>query len=320
MRTLKRNLIKEYFTFTARERRAVVVLVLAAIMFSMLPHFFPHWIKSEVEPYSAAVSLPPVPATEQRTTDWQDRNNDAALMAPSYKRHQPFWEQGERFYFDPNTATAADWKRMGIRDKTIRSILNYRSKGGVFRKPEDLSRIYTLHPNMYEALRPFIRISTTTATSTAVPASATFLSDNRTEPPVRIRTIDINSADATEWMQLRGIGAGYAKRILNFREKLGGFLTVDQVGETFGLPDTTFQKIKPYLVADTQALRRININEASAQELMAHPYIDGRTAKNIIAFREQHGNFSAVEQLLKIGSIDEALFLRIAPYLTVGGK
>lgn len=320
MRTLKRNPFKAYFTFTARERRAVVVLVLAALLFSTLPFFFPQWIKNDVEPYSTGVSLPPVPTHNQRTPNWQGPNDDASYMAPNYKRYQPFWEQGERFYFDPNTATEADWKRMGLRDKTIQSILNYRNKGGVFRKPDDLARIYTLHPKMYEALRPFIRISTTIATSIAAPASAAELSENGMAPQIRLRTIDINSADATAWMQLRGIGAGYAKRILNFREKLGGFLTVEQVGETFGLPDTTFQKIKPYLVADTQALRRININKASAQELMAHPYIDGRTAKNIIAFREQHGNFSAVEHLLKIGSIDEALFLRIAPYLTIGEK
>lgn len=315
MQTLKRNGLKEYFTFTARERRAVALLAVAAVLFSLLPVLYPQLVAEPEAPLGEDLPLPPVPVHSQQAAEWQGRNDGSAYMAPAQPRTIPFWEQGERFVFDPNTATEADWRRMGVRDKTIQAILNYRSKGGMFRKPEDLARIYTLHPKMYEALRPYIRIS---APKTIVPANA----KNSDAVPYRSPQqtalhININRAGLEEWMQLRGIGAGYAKRILNFREKLGGFLTVEQVAETFGLPDTTFEKIKPFLVADTQSLRRININLATEQELKAHPYIDWRTAKNIIAFREQHGNFPAVETLLKIGSIDEALFQRIAPYLTV---
>lgn len=312
MQTLKRNWLKAYFTFTARERRAVILLVIVALVFALLPVLFPQLVKKPDEPVSETLVLPPDPQHPGKTAALQGRNDGSMFMEPVPGKAQPFWEQGERFYFDPNTASAAEWKRMGLRDKTIQSILNYRSKGGVFRKPDDLARIYTLHPKMFEALRPYIRME-----AAAPEAAFTRTAAPGAEPKSRIRTININAADAGELMQLRGIGAGYARRILNFREKLGGFLSVEQVGETFGLPDSTFEQIKPFLQADTNALRRINLNLASEQDLKAHPYIDWRTAKNIIAFREQHGDFQSVETLLKIGSIDEPLYRRIAPYFTV---
>src|SRR5262249_25636461 len=101
--------------------------------------------------------------------------------------------------------------------------------------------------------------------------------------------IDINSADTTAFIALPGIGSKLAARIVNFREKLGGFYSVDQVGETFGLPDSTFQKIKQYLKLENNSLRKININTATVDELKLHPYIKWSIANPIIAYRNEHG-------------------------------
>ncbi|MBL0145686.1 MAG: helix-hairpin-helix domain-containing protein [Chitinophagaceae bacterium] len=128
--------------------------------------------------------------------------------------------------------------------------------------------------------------------------------------------IDINSADTTAFIALPGIGSKLAQRITAFRDKLGGFYKIEQVAETFGLPDSTFQKIKPRLSVNSSAIKKYNINTATVDEMKTHPYIRYNIANAIIQYRNQHGNFSNVADVKKIMIIDETIFAKISPYLT----
>ena len=89
------------------------------------------------------------------------------------------------------------------------------------------------------------------------------------------------------------------------------------MAETFGLPDSTFQKIKGYLKISGGNTRKININTASLDELKEHPYIRYQLANAIVQFRLQHGNFSSVDDIKKIMLITEEVFNKIFPYLTI---
>jgi competence protein ComEA len=106
-----------------------------------------------------------------------------------------------------------------------------------------------------------------------------------------------------------------AARIVNFRDKLGGFYSIEQVGETFGLPDSTFQKIKPLLQLKNSSIRKININTATVDELKAHPYIKYSIANPIVAYRTQHGPFSNIEDIKKVMVVTNEIYNKIAPYL-----
>lgn len=128
---------------------------------------------------------------------------------------------------------------------------------------------------------------------------------------------DINSADTTDFIALPGIGSKLANRIVNFREKLGGFYSIDQIAEVYGLQDSVFQKIRPSLQINIDPVKKININTATIDELKTHPYIKYAIAKAIIAYRNEHGAFSIIEDVKKIMLIDEALYMRIAPYLSI---
>ena len=114
-----------------------------------------------------------------------------------------------------------------------------------------------------------------------------------------------------------GIGAKLAGRIVNFRTKLGGFYSVEQVGTTYGIPDSTFQKIKPLLRRSETPIIKININAATKEELSKHPYINWKLANAVVAYREQHGPYQAVADLKKIMILDEALFEQLKPYVSV---
>jgi len=116
---------------------------------------------------------------------------------------------------------------------------------------------------------------------------------------------------------LPGIGNKLANRIVTFREKLGGFYKIDQVGETFALPDSTFQKIKPRLILTNNSVKQININTATIDELKTHPYIRYQIGNAIIQYRTQHGSFSSIEDIKKIVLVTDEIFNKAAPYLKV---
>ncbi|MEL7222270.1 MAG: helix-hairpin-helix domain-containing protein, partial [Bacteroidota bacterium] len=127
--------------------------------------------------------------------------------------------------------------------------------------------------------------------------------------------IDINQATATQWQELRGIGPAYSERIVNFRDKLGGFVSVAQVAETYGLPDSTFQAI--YLQLRPSAIfRSLSINHLGVGELAAHPYLSQNNARAIVRYREEHGSYKNAEDLGKLYSLTEKVKKNIVPYLS----
>ena len=125
-------------------------------------------------------------------------------------------------------------------------------------------------------------------------------------------------ADTTALIALPGIGSKLSQRILFFRDKLGGFYKVDQVGETFGLRDSVFQLIKARFSINTSAaLRQININTATLDEMKAHPYLRYAIANAIVQYRTQHGNYMAVADIKKIMLVTEDIYNKVAPYLKI---
>lgn len=211
------------------------------------------------------------------------------------------------FAFDPNTASQYDLLRLGLPTRTVNSILHYREKGGRFRKVEDLQKIYTLSEEDFNRIAPYAEFSQTDANPGGAYAR-----------PVQNTLLDINRASTESLLSLPGIGEGRARQIINFRDKLGGFVSVEQVAETRALPDSVFRMIQPFLECHADGLRKINLNTANADELDTHPYISRRQAEIIVAYRAQHGPFKAPSELGDmLAFTDKAWVGKVLPYLTV---
>jgi DNA uptake protein ComE-like DNA-binding protein len=133
----------------------------------------------------------------------------------------------------------------------------------------------------------------------------------------KILVIDINTADSLLWEQLPGIGPVLARRIVYFRERLGGFHSIAQVGETYGLADSVFNKIQPLLRLGDVSLRKIDLNETDEKSLADHPYINTKLARVIIRYRNSHGPFSLVEGLKGIALVDDSIYRKLEKYLVV---
>lgn len=256
------------------------------------------------------------------TDNQYQKNNDEDVYVYQYDRKKNNFNElnshkGELFYFDPNTITGSEWKRLGLRDKTIQTIEKYLGKGGHFYKPEDLKKIYGLHKDEYERLAPFVKIEPNSKTTKEEFVSVKPKDETQTTKTYssRYSSIDINTADTSAFISLPGIGSKLASRIVTFREKLGGFYSIDQVGETYGLADSTFQKMKQYLILDHSSVKKININTATVDEMKAHPYIKYSLANPIIAYRNEHGSFSQIEDIKKVMAVTDEVYKKISPYL-----
>lgn len=227
--------------------------------------------------------------------------------------------QRELFFFDPNTISEQEWKKLGVKERTIRTILNYLKKGGRFRTPSDLKKIYGIREEDVRVLEPFVRIGVGGEMSNVKSETG----DGRGEMSKvkrekrEVAVVDINEADTTAFISLPGIGSKLAARIVAFREKLGGFYAVEQISEVYGISDSTFLLIKPYLRTANSSVRKIDINNATFQELSSHPYIRKDLAKTIIAYRNEHGPFRQTMDLKKIVIITEEIFERLKFYVMV---
>ena len=128
--------------------------------------------------------------------------------------------------------------------------------------------------------------------------------------------IDINKADTAVFVALPGIGPKLAARIVKYRELLGGFYCIEQVREVYGLQDSTFEKIKKWLVIKDSTIRKININKADNAG-MQMPYINYSLANAIYQYRLQHGPFENIGELKKIMIVNDSMLLRLQHYLVV---
>lgn len=316
----KKNNLPEYLFFTRKERMGIVSVILLMILFSTLP--FLYTVINNPQPANITAFQKEIAKLRVRETD-----NDAAYVdqnagvvnlpyQPLEKKYQGRSIPATVFYFDPNTLPVEGWIKLGIPEKTANTIRNYISKGGRFYKTEDIGKIWGMRENDLIRLLPYVKI----VAKPLVPYNKypdEEKNKNYEKRGDKITSIDVNNADTAAFIALPGIGNKLAARIIAFREKLGGFHTTGQVAETYGLPDSTFQKIKNKLVLVNGNVKKLNINTATMDELKTHPYLRYNLANALVQYRDQHGGFSAVSDIKRIMLFTDEIYNKVVPYLTV---
>jgi len=213
------------------------------------------------------------------------------------------------FPFDPNTISQEELRQLGLSEKTAKIWENFRNKGGRFYEKEDISKIYGLSEKTYLVLAPFIKIEEKKEKEKKEKEKK----QEKKEPQEPIQ-LDVNQASLADWQQLKGIGSYRAKLIVEYREKLGGFVSLDQIASIYNLPDSVFQHIAPQLILSA-LLKKININTASQKELSTHPYLTYKEAKVIVNYRNQHGKFNTSADLLKLKVLSDNKVENLLPYV-----
>ena len=255
----------------------------------------------------------------QRTTDTQKGHLIALAVIPP-EANKPV-VAAQRFPFDPNTISADSFQLLGFPAWQAKSLLRYRGDRPVtFRRATDLRRVKSLDSALVEAVLELITLAPPTAFA---PAAAPNTSSSpatysyRPKPP-HPRPTDRdqkNRSTTPAWRSLPGIGSYRAKRIVRFRDALGGFASVAQVGTTRGLPDSTFQQVRSYLTVG-KIYRPLAINRATYDELKKHPYINRNLANSIVKNREKFGRFNGPEDLRRLRLITEKNLPQLLPYFS----
>ena len=308
--------LAEYFLFTRKERIAILSLIVLIAGAFFVPMILPATAyKKSVSEEEFEQERRQLDEVMKKNSNVNEKNENSIQNSSSFPTNK-----NQLFSFDPNTIDGSDWKKLGLPERTILTIQRYLSKGGRFREPSDIQKIYGISPAMVTKLLPYVHIeSIKKPENFQVSKSSYSNSSDRSnlKGDYRNSPIDINAADTTMLISLPGIGSKLAQRIINFREKLGGFYSVNQVAETFGLSDSVFQKNKERFICEIQMIRKVNINTATVEELKLHPYIKWNLANAIVAYRKQHGSFQTTEQLNQLAILKEEALIKLLPYLCV---
>lgn len=202
--------------------------------------------------------------------------------------------------FDPNTYKLSDWMKLGLSQKQADIIMKFSSNR--IDNNDELQNIFVISDELFDLIKD----------STFYPTKA--VRDN--EKVDEITFLDLNSATADELDKLPGIGKYYAKKIIDYRESLGGYLNKEQLLEIWNFDPQTYERIKGR-VNTQSSVNRLNINTATVEELNLHPYIDYKQANSIVKMREQHGAYVKVEEIKRSKLIDDNTYQRIKNYLKV---
>jgi competence ComEA-like helix-hairpin-helix protein len=228
------------------------------------------------------------------------------------------------FNFDPNTIDKVDLIKLGFDELLADRLIKYRLKGGKFKTGEDLKKMYGMPTELYERIRPFVIIEKEGSKIEIGSSAKQDPSDYKSKPfepyafkKAKIPVLEINEADTVDFERLYGIGKVLASRIIRYRNALGGFVSISQVSEVYGLEGHLVDSIGKYFVVSETKVRQIEINLATEIVLESHPYLSKKQAAAIVAYRIQNGEFATFDQLKKVKMVGDSTFKKILPYLKI---
>jgi competence protein ComEA len=236
-----------------------------------------------------------------------ERKTDSAAKNFHKNGEEKYYGKKNLFAFDPNTASKEQLIELGLKEKTAGILIKFRSKGFQFRKKEDLKKVFGITGKLYERLEPYILIA---AKQGYQKNDANLSFSNKKHKTQKI--VELNTADSLQLLEINGVGPGFAKRILKYREMLGGFIHVEQLKEVYGLTEEMFEKLKPQVTVIPGALHKLDLNKDDFKLINKHPYLSYELTKEICNKRRK-GIIN--EDNLKEIITDEATYKKLLPYI-----
>ncbi len=291
--------IRSFFAFSRSETNALLILLPLMVLLIFSEPAYRYWFTNQELSFSKD-SL----RLDSLVAKWQWEKVDSI----SESAYRPL------FRFNPNTASRDSLLQLGFSPSLARRIVNYRTRGGVFKIKSDLLKMYGADTLLYKKLYSFIDLPLV-----AEKKRKEFSTDSfPTRTIVAIIRLDLNVADTAQLITVYGIGSKFSMRIVEYRERLGGFVSMDQLKEVYRLDTTAIGRLKKkFFVSPGFVPRQIPLNSATEKELATHPYISYKLAAAVVAYRFQHGYFTSIEDLVNLKLLAEKDFQRIKPYITI---
>jgi DNA uptake protein ComE-like DNA-binding protein len=301
--------LRDYFGFSATELRGFWLLTSAALVILAFTAFLKPLLfltKPDVHFLTTNQLDSLVGVLEQLSAD-EPQQWGTQVVASGFKP------------FNPNSASSELMKENGIPEWLVDRIVKYRKKGGRFQIKDDLLKIYGFPEDVHAKLYPYILLP---VQQKKIPATQVHYRRKKDTSKLRniddreIEKININTVDSTTLQQLSGIGVILSARIVRFRNKLGGFYSLDQLSEIYHITPEVVETLKNHTYLSPEfPLNKININQDDVSTLASHPYISFSLAKAIVKHRDNYGGFESLEDCREVYLMEESIFRKLRPYL-----
>lgn len=279
-----------------RTRLGILVLILLLAVVTMLPRVY-GWYKGN------SPILVSVEELYKGVEELESRKFSSVQKKQSRKKKR---YNAPSSRFNPNEYGVADWMALGLSEKQANVVINFAKRG--IRNNDHLKQIFVIDDALFELIKD----------STFYPENNRKTEwKNEKKADSRTTKTDINTATKEELMTLPGIGDYYGSKIVEYREKLGGYVSKEQLLELYRFDEEKLSRIKEHIDISTSNLKRININTCSAEDLAKHPYISWNVANSIVKMRVKFQKYTDPDQLLESVLISKELLEKIKPYLSV---
>ena len=262
------NYISKYFTLNRRERNGVIAVSTLLLVLLVVKYFI-------IYKYNPTTSSVNVVALDEIAANLAEQNKTSE--SNNYATTSIITES-KLINFDPNLITYEEAVALGFPEKTAHILINYRNKGGKFYNAESLKKLYGVNDALYEKLAPYVSIENNKSKND-------FKTENKIASKQNI-TLEINSADSLQWMQLKGIKAGRARMILKYKNMLGGFYSIEQLKEVYTFNDSLYNSIKANLTVNPSLIQKLKVNTIDFKTMVHHPYIKYDGTKCIFALKK----------------------------------
>lgn len=276
---MSKSFLQNYFGFNKQQRNGLYVLTALSFTLFVLRIVYPYFITPD------DITILELPLAEQKL---DSAFPNKKFQKPSQKEFNRAREQ-KLFKFDPNTVSFEQLLLLGIKEKTAKIFLKFRDRGFVFKKKDDLKKVYGISEYQYKQLAPYVFIPQiqNTPKNTGIKEQVVFSVPEKSRENQSFAKIELNAADSAALVTIPGVGPVYAKRIIKYRNLLGGFFSMEQLREVYGITEDTYEKMQKYLSLNNTTVKKINLNTDDFKVMSRHPYLGYEFAKKICNQRRE---------------------------------
>ena len=292
------HFLKQYFVFSKSERKGIYVLLGLIFIAVISPYFYRLIFPAQ----TIAIQLNQLPSNSDGSLVFDSSHQTTETILQTNTKQQVLVP------FNPNTADSATLTLLGFTAKNVKSILNYRQKGGKFRRAHDLYKLYHVDSQLVTQLLPYVQLDTLVNSKYPTKTYTTY-------QPKTVAPVELNTADSQALVKLYGIGPKMASKIVTYRNEVGGFFTVNQLTEIWGFDPLLLDELKGKITVDVAQVRYLRINQVTYEELKKHPYLRYKQAAALVNYRKQHGPFTSAKDLKNVLIIPDSTCRKLEPYL-----